>query len=155
MKILVTYFTAERGRTKALAERVAAVSGADLFEIVPEKIYTKADLKYMNPLARCNKEMLGKKDVPVQGYPENFGDYDMVLIGYPVWYSAAPNVVNTFCKGLDFTGKKVALFATSGGGGLGKSIQKLAPYVKGAEILDAQLFNSASDEQIKNWVESL
>lgn len=155
MKTLVTYFSAEAGRTRRLAERMATVTEAEIFEIVPEKIYTKADLKYINPLARCNKEMLGKKDVPVQGYPENFEEYDMVLIGFPVWYSAAPNVINTFCKSLDFTGKKVALFAVSGGGSIGKSLQKLSPYVKGAEILDARLFNSASDEELKAWAESL
>ena len=124
MKALVAYFSAESGRTANVAKSLAAAIGADLFEIKPEKPYTSSDLNYMNPLARCNREHIAKKQVSVSGKVENFAEYDTVLIGFPIWYGCAPNVVNTFCKEYDFTGKKVAAFATSGGSGIGKTAEK-------------------------------
>ena len=155
MKTLVAYFSAEHGRTAGLAEALAEITGADLFEIRPEQIYTKADLKYMNPLARCNREWIGKKDVPVRNRVEDLDQYDMVLIGFPIWYAVAPNVINTFCRDYDFTGKKVALFATSGGSGIGKTKEKLQPYVNGTEIIDGRVFKETDPEELKAWVESL
>ena len=145
MSTLVTYFSAEAGRTKKVAEDLAKKLGADLFEITPEKPYTAADLRYMNPMARCNREKFGKKDVPVSGVVEHFSEYDTVYVGFPIWYGAAPNVVNTFCKAYDWTGKKVHAFATSGGSGIGKTAEKLAPYVKGAASVDAKLVHSAQE----------
>ena len=145
MKTLVAFFSAEAGRTKRVAEELAGKLGADIFEIVPEKPYTKADLSYMNPLARCNREKFGKKDVPVSGRVENFSEYDTVYIGFPIWYGAAPNVVNTFCSAYDWTGKKVHVFATSGGSGIGKTAEKLAPYLKGVESVDAKLVHNAEE----------
>ena len=138
MKTLVAYFSAESGRTAGVAEKLAAAIGADLFEIKPEKPYS-----------------FGKKDVPVEGKIENFAEYEKVLIGFPIWYGCAPNVVNTFCSGYDWSGKKVAAFATSGGSGIGKTAQKLAPYVKGAEVVDARVVNNAGVEELKSWAEGL
>ena len=155
MKALVAYFSAESGRTRGVAEKMAAAVGADLFEIRPEKPYTASDLNYMNPVSRCNREFFGKKKVPVAGRIDNFDEYDLVLIGFPIWYGCAPNVVNTFCSGYDWSGKKVAVFATSGGSGIGKTAQKLAAYVKGAEIADARMMNGAGAEDLKGWVEGL
>ena len=143
MKALVAYFSAESGRTANVAKSLAAAIGADLFEIKPEKPYTSSDLNYMNPLARCNREHITKKQVPVSGRVENFAEYDTVLIGFPIWYGCAPNVVNTFCKEYDLTGKKVAAFATSGGSGIGKTAEKLKPYLRGAVSVAADLVTSA------------
>lgn len=145
MKTLVAYFSAESGRTAKVAKDLAEMVGADLFEIVPEKVYSEADLNWRNPLARCNREFFGKKDVPVTGAVENFGEYDTVYIGFPIWYGCAPNVVNTFCKAYDWTGKKVYVFATSGGSGIGKTAEKLQLYVTGAEIVDAKVVKSAEE----------
>lgn len=152
MKTLITYFSAQ-GTTAGVAKGAAEHLGADLFEIKPEKPYTTADIKWANPLARCNKEKIGKKDVQVVGQIENFEDYDLILIGFPIWYGCAPNVVNTFCKGYDWTGKKVAAFATSGGSGIGKTADKLKPYVAGAVSVDAKLVHS--DMELKDWIEQL
>lgn len=152
MKTLIAYFSAE-GNTAALANKLAETIGADLFEIRPQQIYTKADINWKNPMARCNREKFGKKDVPVSGTVENFDEYDQVLIGFPIWYGCAPNVVNTFCKAYDWTGKKVAAFATSGGSGIGKSKAKLQPYVSGAEVLDA--IRAGDADELKAWFESL
>ena len=126
MKTLVVYFSAE-GHTARVAREFAESVGADVFEIVPEEPYTDADINWRNPLSRCNKEKFGKKDVPVAGRVETFGDYDTVYIGFPIWYGCAPNVVNTFCKDYDWTGKTVRIFATSGGSGIGRTAEKLQP----------------------------
>ena len=137
-KTLVAYFSAS-GTTAALAKKLAERLGAELWEIRPEEPYTEADLKWTNPLARCNREKLGNKDVPVAGTVENWADYERVYLGFPIWYYCAPNVVNTFCKGYDWTGKQIVLFATSGGSGVGKTAEKLLPYVKGGQIAAARL----------------
>ncbi len=153
MKTLVAYFSAS-GNTASLANRLAKAAGADLFEIKPEKPYTDADLKWTNPLARCNKEKIGKKDVPIADKIENFDEYDMIYIGFPVWYYAAPNIIETFVKSYDFTGKKVALFATSGGSDITKAPAKLQPLMKG-EIADAKLFSpDASFAELNVWTGS-
>lgn len=149
MTALITYFSAE-GNTRHVAESAARLLSADIFEIKPEKPYSKADINWMNPVSRCNREKIGKKDVPVVGSIENFDYYDTVLIGFPIWYGSAPNVVNTFCKGYDWNGKKIYIFATSGGSGMGKTAEKLAPYVKGAEIAADKLITS--EEELENWL---
>ena len=144
MKTLVAYFSAQ-GTTAKVAKDLAEHLNADLFEIKPLHPYTDADIRYNNPLARCNKEKFGKKDVPVAGKVENFADYDEVFIGFPIWYGAAPNVVNTFCKAYDWSGKKVYAFATSGGSGIGRTAEKLKPFVNGAVSVTADLVHSAND----------
>lgn len=139
MKTLVAYFSAEFGVTAKVAKDLAAALGSDLFEIVPEKPYTPADLRWTNPLARCNREHLAGKDVPVAGKVENFEAYDTICLGFPIWYGYAPLVVSTFCKQYDWTGKRVLAFATSGGSGIGRTVEKLQPYVAGGEIVKAEV----------------
>ena len=154
MKTLVAYFSAS-GNTASLAKRVAEAAKADLFEIKPVEPYTDADLKWTNPLARCNKEKIGKKDVPIAERVQNFDEYDLVLIGFPVWYYTAPNIIETFVKSYDFSGKKVALFATSGGSDITKAPEKLQPLMKG-EIVDAKLFRpDASFAELNVWAGKL
>ena len=148
MSTLVTFFSAE-GTTKAVAEEFAKKIGADCFEIAPTELYTKADINYLNPLSRCNKEQVGKKDVPVKGKVEDFDKYDVIYIGFPIWYAAAPRVIYTFCKDYNWEGKKVYAFATSGGSGIGKTAEKLGEYIKGAAVLDAKLVHNA--DEVANW----
>ena len=152
MKTLVTYFSAG-GTTAKIAKAVADAAEADLFEIRPEKLYSSADLNWVNPMARCNREKFGRRDVPVAGTVERMDAYDMICLGFPIWYGCAPNVVNTFLKGYDLSGKKIAVFATSGGSGIGKTVEKLKPYLSGAAIVDARLLQSAVDAAV--WVESI
>lgn len=151
---IVTYFSAS-GTTASVAKKLAESIDADLFEIKPEKPYTEADLKWTNPLARCNREKIGRKDVPIAGTIENLNEYDTVFIGFPIWYYGAPNIINTFVKDYDFKGKKVVLFATSGGSDIGKTAAKLKPYLNdGSEITDAKLFSpSVSAGELKAWAE--
>ena len=143
MKTLVAYFSAQ-GTTAKVAEELAAHLHADLFEIKPLHPYTAADIRWTNPMARCNREKFGNKDVPVAGKIGNFAEYDEVFLGFPIWYGCAPNVVNTFCKEYDWAGKKVYAFATSGGSGIGKTAEKLKPFVRGAVSVTADLITSAS-----------
>lgn len=153
MKTLIIYFSAESGTTARVAKDATAALGAELYEIKPEKPYTAADLRYTNPLARCNREFFAKKDVPVVGRIENFADYDAVLIGFPIWYGCAPLVVSSFCKGYDWAGKKVAAFATSGGSGIGKTAEKLRPFISGGEFKDAKLVHSGAEAA--SWAKEL
>ena len=139
---LIVFFSAE-GTTAKLAEQLSKETGADLFEIKPENPYTAADIKWTNPLARCNREKIGKKDVPIAGSVENWDEYQTVFLGFPIWYYGAPNVVNTFCKGYDWSGKKVMIFATSGGSDIGKTAEKLKPYMKGnPDIVSAGVYRN-------------
>lgn len=149
MKTLVIYFSAESGRTAGIAKEVSSRMKADIFEIVPVQPYTRKDLYYINPLARCNREKAGKKDVPSVGHIDDFETYDTVLLGFPIWYGGAPNVVDTFCKGYDWSGKKVLAFATSGGSGIGKTAERLIPYMNGVSSLDAVLVSSADEVLVK------
>ena len=150
MKTLILYFSAERGTTARVAKDAAEALGAGLYAITPEKPYTAADLNYRNPLARCNREFFAKKDVPTAGRIENFADYDRVLIGFPIWYGCAPLVVSSFCRGYDWTGKTVAAFATSGGSGIGKTAEKLRPFLTGADFKGAKLVRSGAE--VAEWM---
>ena len=152
MKYLVAYFSAE-GKTASLASALGSVINADMFEIVPEKPYTAADIKWTNPLSRCNREKFGKMDVPVAGVIEDFDQYSFVFLGFPIWYGAAPNIVNTFCKAYDWSGKKVAVFATSGGSGIGKTAERLQPFLRNGAVCDARIFSGVSD--LLAWAEGL
>ena len=153
MKLLIVYFSAESGATARVARGAAEALGAELFPITPEKPYTAADLNWRNPLARCNREFLGKKDVPTVGEIEAFADYDAVLLGFPIWYGCAPLAVSSFCRSRDWTGKKIAAFATSGGSGIGKTAEKLRPFLPGGELLGAKLVHDAGE--LLDWVREL
>lgn len=153
-KVLVAYFSASRSKvTEKMAKYFADEICADLFEIKPKEPYSEADLKWTNPIARCNREKIGNKDVPVEGRIDDISKYDYVFIGFPIWYGAAPNVVNTFCKEYDWTGISVNAFATSGGSGIGKTEDKLRPYVAGATEVNAELFKDVSD--LIKWADIL
>lgn len=153
MKKLIAYFSAESGATARAAKEAAEALGWDLYEITPEQPYTAADLRYTNPLARCNKEKFGRKDVPVAGRIGNFDEYDAVLIGFPIWYGGAPNVVNTFCSGYNWFGKKIAAFATSASSGIGKTADRLRPYVSGGDLVGAKRVQNGAE--LTAWAKEL
>ncbi len=144
MATLVTFFSAE-GNTAKLAKDFAARIGADIFEIVPKEPYTKADINYLNPVSRCNREQIGGKDVPVEGKIENFDKCDTVYVGFPIWYGQAPRVIHTFAQGYDWAGKTVHAFATSGGSGIGKTAEKLSPSLKNVDSVDAKIVHNQSE----------
>ena len=155
-KAIVAYFSAS-GVTAKVAERLARVSGAELFEIKPEQPYTEKDLNWTNPVARCNREKIGRKDVPIKDRIEDFDGCGVIFVGFPIWYYSAPNIIVTFLKSYDFTGKKVALFATSGGSDIGRTAEKIRPLISGTvDIVASKLFKPADgDDVLEEWAESI
>ena len=154
-KRLVAYFSAS-GVTRKVAEMVAEAAGADLYEITPKELYTKADLNWMDQNARSTIEMKDKKIRPeMTDTDAKVGDYDEILIGFPIWWYVAPTIINTFLESYDFSGKKIILFATSGGSGFGNTVKELAPSAPKAEIVEGKLLNNVSRQEITEWVNSL
>lgn len=155
-KAIVAYFSAS-GVTAKVAERLARVSGAELFEIKPEQPYTEKDLNWTNPVARCNREKIGRKDVPIKDRIEDFDGCGVIFVGFPIWYYSAPNIIVTFLKSYDFTGKKVALFATSGGSDIGRTAEKIRPLISGSvDIVASKLFKPADgDDVLADWAKSI
>lgn len=155
MKNLVAYFSAT-GTTAAAAKKLADAIGADIYEIKPEVPYVKKDLNWMNPLSRTTKEMHNKSFRPaivMDNAP--VADCDTVFLGFPIWWYIAPTIINTFLEAYDFAGKKIVLFATSGGSGFGKAVPHLKSSAPGAEIVGGRLMNKpASPEELKAWAES-
>ena len=153
---LVAFFSAS-GVTKKVGDRLAIGIGADIFEINPEVPYSEADLRWTNPLARCNREKIRRKDVPIAKRVKNMEKYDTLFIGFPIWYYGAPNIIVSFLKSYDLSGKKIALFATSGGSDIGKTADKLKPYIsKDAEIIDAKLrYGDTGIKDLVEWADKL
>lgn len=119
-KILVAYFSAS-GVTKNAAEKLAKAANADLFEIKPVRPYTDADLNWMDKKSRSTVEMNDLSSRPeIANKCENMGSYDVVFVGFPIWWYVEPRIIDTFLESYDFSGKTVIPFATSGGSGLGK-----------------------------------
>ena len=156
-KAIVVYFSAT-GTTKGVAERLAGAIGADIFEIVPAQPYTDADLNWRDKKSRSSVEMADRKSRPaIAKAAPNLTDYKTVFVGFPIWYYGAPNIIQTFVKAYDWTGKRIALFATSGGSDIGKTAEKLAPFLDGkGEIVAAKLFRpSVTKEDLKEWADSV
>lgn len=148
MNKLVAYFSAS-GITKSLAEKIADKAGADVFAINPAVPYTEADVNWRNPLSRCNKEKIGKKDIPLEKKVENIEQYDTIYLGFPIWYWNAPNIVQTFLKEHNMDGKTIVIFATSGGSDLGKTAQTLQAIVPNATVKNGLLINDENDASIE------
>ena len=152
-KNLVAYFSAS-GTTKKTAELLAEAAGADLYEITPKVAYTKADLNWMDKKSRSSVEMNDKKFRPeIEDKDANIAEYDEIILGFPIWWYVAPTIVNTFLEKFDFSGKKVVLFATSGGSGFGNTVKELQPSAPNTEIVEGKILNSKSE--IEKFAKSL
>ncbi len=153
-KKLVAYFSAS-GVTKSAAERLAKASGADLFEIKPAQPYSKADLDWTNKKSRSSIEMSSPDSRPeIAEKLDNMADYDVVFVGFPIWWYVAPTIINTFLESYDFSEKTVIPFATSGGSGMGKTeevLHKICP----AGWKSGRVINRASDDDLSKWVAEL
>ena len=155
-KKLVAYFSAS-GVTAQVAKKLAEAVGADLFEIAPKVPYTKEDLDWMDAKSRSTVEMKDPGSRPeLAAVLPNAADYDTVYVGFPIWWYVAPTIVNTFLESIDLSGKTVVPFATSGGSGMGKTNEHLAPSCKGAKLLNGKVFKrSVSREELAAWAERL
>ena len=154
-KKLVAYFSAS-GTTKKTAELIAETAKADLYEITPRIPYTKADLNWMDKKSRSSVEMGDKKFRPeIVKNEADVNSYDEIILGFPIWWYVAPTIVNTFLETYDFSGKKIILFATSGGSGFGNTVKELQPSAPDAIIEEGKVLNHISKQQIVEWVKSL
>ncbi len=156
MKKLVAYFSAS-GITAGLAKRLASAAEADLFEIKPEKPYTKADLDWQDEKSRSSVEMKNKSFRPeVANKVENMESYDVIFVGFPIWWYVAPTIINTFLEQYDLKGKTVVPFATSGSSGMGKTNAELEPSCAGAVLKEGKRFPADTGEaELKAWIKSL
>lgn len=155
-KILVAYFSAS-GVTKNAAEKLAKAANADLFEIKPVRPYTDADLNWMDKKSRSTIEMNDLSSRPeIANKCENMGSYDVVFVGFPIWWYVEPRIIDTFLESYDFSGKRVIPFATSGGSGLGKTAENFKK-ILGADVTvnDGKMLTRASETVVSDWIKSL
>lgn len=156
-KKLVAYFSAT-GTTKKTAEALAEAAEADLYEIAPEVPYTSADLDWMDKSSRSSVEMKDKSFRPAVKEKEvDIAGYDVVFLGFPIWWYVAPTIINTFLEHYDFAGKKIVLFATSGGSGFGHTSAELRGSISDSAVLiEGRILNkNVSKAELKKWVEEL
>ena len=144
-KRLVAYFSAS-GNTARLAKNLAEAAGADLYEIRPAVPYTSADLNWQNKQSRSSVEMSDHSSRPeLADKNADIAAYDTIFVGFPVWWYIAPTIINSFLESYDFSGKKIILFATSGGSGFGKAVENLKSSAPDAEIIEGKVNPSAKD----------
>lgn len=154
-KKLVAYFSAS-GITRKAAEMIAEVADCDIYEITPKIAYTKEDLNWMDKKSRSSVEMNDKKIRPeLADNTIDISGYDEIILGFPIWWYVAPTIINTFLEAHDFAGKKIVLFATSGGSGFGNTVKELQPSAPNAQIVEGRLLNRASKTEITDWVNTL
>ena len=151
MKKLVAYFSAS-GTTKKAAEHLANAIGADLFEIRPAVPYTRTDLDWTNNKSRSSVEMSNPQSRPeIASHVENMSEYDTVYIGFPIWWYVAPTIINTFLESYDFSGKTVIPFATSGGSGMGKTVDVLRKVCPDATWKSGGVVNRMTETALAEW----
>ena len=154
-KKLVAYFSAS-GTTRKIAEIIAQVAEADLYEIMPKQPYSKADLNWMDKKSRSSVEMSDKKFGPEISNPDaQVEKYDEIILGFPIWWYLASTIINTFLEKYDFSGRKIVLFATSGGSGFGNTVSELKPSAPDAEIVEGKVLNKATKQEIAEWIKSI
>lgn len=154
---LVAYFSAT-GVTAKVAELIADAAGADVYQIQPEVPYTAVDLNWMDKTSRSSVEMNDKKIRPAMVKRNlQVEDYDVVFLGFPIWWYVAPTIINTFLENFDFAGKKIILFATSGGSGFGKTVEELRVSVTdNTQIVEGKLLNGKQTlAGVSEWISSL
>ena len=149
--VLVAYFSAS-GVTKNVAEKIANDNGYDIFEIVPEEIYTAEDLDYTNNDSRSTIEMNDKSFRPPIAETCDVSGYDTVVIGFPVWWYTAPTIINTFIESVDLSGKTIKVFCTSGGSGVDKCVSDLQDTYPELNFAKGMRFRG-DVSKAKEWIE--
>ena len=149
---LVVYFSAS-GVTKKVAERLAEATSSDLFEIVPEKPYTKADLNWNDSKSRSTVEMKDRSSRPaISSKVENISDYYTIFVGFPIWWYREPSIIDTFLESYDLSGRTVIPFATSGGSGMNGISENFKAIAKGANVPEGKRFPaSVSVNELRDW----
>ena len=151
-EVLVVYFSAT-GTTKGVAERIAAVTGGDLYEIVPAEPYTDADLNWNDRSSRSTKEQNDKSARPAIGSDTlDLTGYKTIFIGFPIWWGEEPRIMDTFAESYDFTGITLIPFCTSGGSGIGRSGPNMEALAGSGTWLEGRRFSgSVSESELREW----
>ncbi|MBQ3432451.1 MAG: NAD(P)H-dependent oxidoreductase [Clostridia bacterium] len=150
-KTLVAYFSAS-GVTAEKAKALAAAVGADIYEIKPQIPYSAADIKWTHPLARCNKEWIKKTKPALADTNANVEAYDTIFLAFPIWYYTAPLMIKSFLAAYDFSGKKIVVFATSGGSDYKKAIVHIKEAVPSAEVVEGEMLNGV--DSFEKWIDA-
>ena len=151
-KPLVVYFSAT-GTTAKAARTIAEITGGTLYEIVPQQVYTADDLDWNDRQSRSSVEMNNPQARPaLKGTKPDIATYDVIFIGYPIWWDQAPRIINTFIESHDLKGKTLVPFATSGGSGISNSVKELRKAYSDLEWQDGRLLNGSSRNAVQNWV---
>ena len=155
-KILVAYFSCTNN-TKGIAEKIASATGGELYRIEPVQPYTQEDLAYGNASCRANNEQNSPTARPaISGNVQDMAQYDVVYLGYPIWWSKAPKIIYTFLESYEFAGKTIVPFCTSGGSSISGSLPEIQTLANDATWLGGRRFDAnASQAEIKTWVDSL
>ena len=154
-KVLVAYFSAS-GVTEGVAKQLAEVTGGDLHKIQPEQPYTDADLDWRDKQSRSSVEMKDKNSRPaITNKLANMQDYDVVYVGFPIWWYTCPTIINTFIEQYDLKGKTVIPFATSGGSNIDKACDDLKAAYPDINWKPGKLLNGTTQEELQEWVKSL
>lgn len=158
VKVLVAYFSATN-TTEGVAKDLADGLGADIYEIIPETPYTNTDLNYNDNNSRSTIEMNNPNARPAissSNLLENMEQYNVIFLGYPIWWGEVPKIINTFIETYDFSGKTIVPFCTSGSSGIGNSAKNLSTATNGITWLDGRRFsNSATSDELIEWANSL
>ena len=152
-KIAVIYFSAT-GNTKKVAEYIKETAGGDLIEIIPKDEYTDNDLDYNNKNSRCTKEQNDTSARPEIANNINTDSYDVIYLGYPIWWGDAPRIILTFLDKANLSGKTVIPFCTSGSSGIETSVNNFKSNYKNINWLAGKRL-SISQSEVTNWVNSL
>lgn len=155
MKPLVAYFSAT-GNTEAVAKTIAELLNCDSFEIVADPLYTKDDLNWNNEKSRSSIEMKDESSRPaVKELIDDIGQYNTLFLGFPIWWYVAPRIIQTFLETYDLSGMTIIPFATSGGSGLGKTIDILKKSAMEASFHEGKMLNNCSKAMIASWLNEL
>lgn len=154
-KTLVAYFSAT-GNTAEVAQKLANVTGGDLFEIVAEQPYTSEDLDWQNDQSRASTENNDRSIRPaISSNVEDMAQYKIVFVGFPIWWGHEPSIIDTFMESYDFSDKTVIPFATSGSSEIGETYMNLQSLAPNARVLPGKRFASdVSEEDLKNWADA-
>jgi len=154
-KVLVAYFSAT-GTTARVAERLADVVEGELYAITPAKPYTSADLDWNDKKSRSSVEMNDAKSRPdISSKELKADDYDVIFLGYPIWWDLAPRIINTFIETHDLKGKTVIPFATSGGSGIANSVTALKKEYPELDWKQGRLLNRFNEKAVREWIGKL
>lgn len=154
--VLIAYFSATN-HTKAVAETLSTVIDADVFEIQPSEPYTDADLNYNDDSSRTTIEMNDDSSRPeIANTVEDMDSYDIVFLGYPIWWSNAPRIISTFLESYDFSNKTIVPFCTSGSSGISTSVSNLQQLTQNTTWLEGERFSSTvTKEELSQWIQTL